>query len=260
MDTTELHGEMTQPLTRRERRQLRRAEMRSGQDSAGRRRWLRRVVLWGLGILVLGGVVWGMTRLAGRVSLPAGDGTLAVPVSDTDHILGPASASATLVEYSDLQCPACKAFQPVLKQLMTEPDLAGKIRLVYRHFPLTSIHKNAELSARAAEAAALQDAFWQMHDKLFEEQAAWSGLSDTAARDTFLGYAEGLGLDRERFESDMDSDAVKDRVQADADGGRQAGVNSTPSFFLNGAKMAQFGSYEEFKAAVSAAANAASNP
>ncbi|HXV27061.1 MAG TPA: DsbA family protein [Candidatus Paceibacterota bacterium] len=232
------------PLTKKERREQRRQDARGEQSSASRRRVLKRVLLWVIVLGVLAGGAWGLYKASERAAVPAGDGTLAVAVTDDENIRGPVDAPVTLVEYSDLQCPACKAFHPVLQQLME--DSGGTVRLVYRHFPIRNIHANADLAARAAEAAGLQGKFWEMHDRIFDEQGTWSGRSSQGARDAFLSYAQELGLDTARLEADMDSDAVKDAVQADLDGALAAGVNATPTFFLNGAQMTGLTSLEDF--------------
>jgi protein-disulfide isomerase len=234
-------------LTRQERRELRRTEQKQQQASSGKRRFVRRLILWTGSIAILAGIGWGMTRLAANVPLPTDEGTLAVPVTDTDLSIGPASASVTLVEYADFQCPACAAFYPVVKQLLQEPDLTGKIRYVFRHFPLKNIHKNAELASRAAQAASIQGKFWEMHDKLFDEQRSWQGLSTQGARDAFMEYARVLEINTEWFAGDLDSAEVAEKVEGDLEGGLRSGVNSTPTFFLNGTRMPQLTSYEEFK-------------
>lgn len=210
-------------------------------------RFWQRVVWWGGGIVLLALVFWGMVQLSGNVQLPAQSGVLTVPVSASENIEGPASASITLVEYSDFQCPACAAFNPIVKQLFSDADLRGKLRLVYRYFPLSTIHANAQLSAHAAQAAALQGKFWQMHDLLFENQLAWESQANAMARTTFAGYAQQLGLDMKKFTADLDSSAVAARVQADYDSGVGSGVHSTPSFFVNGTLMPHPSSYAELK-------------
>lgn len=236
-------------MSKRERRQARRDEARGDVRKAALRRLVRRILLWTAAAGVLAGIVFAVWHAAKSIPIPGtAGGDLSVPVGEGDNIKGPADASATLVEYSDFQCPACGSFYPVLKQLFA--DSKDKVRFVYRNFPLKSLHPNAELAAHAAQAAALQGKFWEMHDKLFEGQAKWSGMSGTGAREVFLGYAGELGLDKARMDKDMDGDAVKSKVQSDVDGGNRAGVNSTPTFYLNGKKLTGFRSVDEFRAAV----------
>ena len=244
-----------QPITKEERRQRRRDERESQSRLDFRHRFTRRVVIWTIVVAVLVGIGWLMFREAGNLPQTT-DGTLSVPVSASDLITGPASASVTLLEYSDFQCPACGAFHPILQQFLADPQASGKVRLVYRYFPLRTIHANAQGSAQAAQAASLQGKFWQMHDRLFEQQAAWENLSQSAAKDKFISYAGDLGIDVPKFTADFDSDAVKNAIQADYDSAVSSGVDSTPTFFVNGNKLPSPTSYDAFKSSVLQSANA----
>lgn len=160
---------------------------------------------------------------------------------------GPLDAKVTLVEYSDFQCPACAAREPLVENLINE--FGNHLRFVYRYFPLRSIHKNSQISSQAAEAADLQGKFWEMHDLLFANQIAWSNLGSEEAQQTFVGYATQLGLDGEKFKTDLTSNAVENAVNEDYDSGEAAGVTSTPTFFLNGAAINP-GTYDEFRTLV----------
>lgn len=163
-------------------------------------------------------------------------------LKESDQVKGEANAPVTIIEYSDFQCPACAAYQPILKQLLADPD--SGIRFAYRHFPLSNIHRNAELAARAAEAAGKQGKFWEMHDTLFENQKSWAEAS--SARSVFAEYANKIGLDISKFESDLDSVEVKEKVYTDAESGNALTVRGTPTFFVNGTKIKNPQSYEEF--------------
>ena len=231
-------------LSRRERRQMLRGQ---GALHSRTHPLIRKSLIWGGSLLVLGLIAWGMSALSSRTITPAGNGTLAVPVNESDNFQGPADAPVTLVEYSDFQCPACAAFFPVVKQALAEPQLKDKVKFVYRAFPLTTIHANAELASRAALAAAAQGKFWEMHDALFKGQSSWAKLSGGAARGIFLGYAKELGVDTAAFESALDSAAVKKAVKEQSDGAVRSGVNSTPTFFINGKEMPQPSSYDAFR-------------
>lgn len=165
-------------------------------------------------------------------------------VSERDWTQGNKKAVVTLIEYGDYQCPPCGNYHPVLKRLNREFE--GQILFVFRNFPLSAIHLNAELAARAAEAAGKQGRFWEMHDLLYEKQQEWS-VSSTP-RDIFLRYARSLNLDPKKFDEDLDSKEVRARVENDFKRGFEAGINSTPTFILNGAKIQTPGSYEEFRA------------
>ena len=139
------------------------------------------------------------------------------------------SSPVVLEEYGDYQCPPCGALHPVIKSL--ESEYGHQLQVVFRHFPL-NIHKNARAAAYAAEAARLQGKFWQMHDQLYRNQNAWKDLED--ARPTFVSYAGGLGLNLDRFRSDMESSSVAQAVEADLKRGQSAGVSGTPTVFIEG--------------------------
>ncbi|MEK7600552.1 MAG: thioredoxin domain-containing protein [Patescibacteria group bacterium] len=163
-----------------------------------------------------------------------GSGTLSsAPVEGEDRIQGSLAASAVLVEYSDFQCPACAQFEPLLQE--AKDAFGDKLTLVYRHFPLRTIHANANLAAQAAEAAGAQGKFWEMHGILFTQQQTWSTASN--ARDLMIGYARQFGLNAEQFVRDMDANATQARIDRDLASGAASGVTGTPSFFLNGAKL-----------------------
>ena len=150
--------------------------------------------------------------------------TLVVPVSDSDHIDGPADAPVTLVEYGDYECPYCGQAYVILQQLK---ELFGdQLRVVYRHFPLATIHPHAQSAAEAAEAAGAQGRFWDMHGLLFENQEA---LED----DDLETYAADIGLDMVRFTHDMTEHRHAARIREDVRGGIRSGVNGTPAFFIN---------------------------
>ena len=122
---------------------------------------------------------------------------------------------------------------------------------MYRHFPLRNIHPNADLAARAAEAAGRQGKFWEMHDLIFEHQKEWADQKD--ARELFVQYAQSLNLDIEQFWVDVDSSEIKDKIDIDSKSGLNFEVNATPTFFLNGEKLQNPRNYEEFKSLIQAA-------
>ncbi len=165
-----------------------------------------------------------------------------------DHVTWSKENKNLLVEYSDIQCPACKSFHDLFKsfEASASPDFAitKKVTLVYRHFPLYQLHKNAFNAAYAAEAASLQGKFWEMTGILFARQNQWSELADP--KEYFSGVAKELKLDLDKFKKDIDSQAVKDRVQTNLTEGEKFGIDSTPTFFLN-AKKVDVKSIDEFK-------------
>jgi protein-disulfide isomerase len=153
---------------------------------------------------------------------------LTLPVSeDRDHIQGPAGAAVTLLEYGDYECPYCGAAYPIIKEVQAR--LGDSLRFVFRNFPISTSHPHAEQAAEAAEAAAAQGKFWEMHDLLYENQAR---LGD----DDLRGHAEQLELDAARFDRELAEHVHAPRVREDFMSGVRSGVNGTPTFYVNGAR------------------------
>jgi protein-disulfide isomerase len=154
--------------------------------------------------------------------------TLALPVSeDRDHIQGPASATVTLLEYGDYECPYCGAAYPIIKDVHAR--MGESLRFVFRNFPITTSHPHAEQAAEAAEAAAAQNRFWPMHDLLYENQ---QNLED----DDLRAYARQLDLDVDLFDRELTQHVHAARVREDFMSGVRSGVNGTPSFYINGVR------------------------
>jgi len=164
-----------------------------------------------------------------------------------NYLPASSSATVTLVEFGDYECPACGVYSPFVKQLLTE--FAGKINYLFRNYPLAQ-HKNASISSYAVEAAGLQGMYWQMHERVYTTQGDWSSLSDPTS--VFTGYAKDLGLDINKFSADMNSSVVKDKVQNDLNDGNTIGITETPTFYLNGQKSTLTGSYDQLKGLVQA--------
>lgn len=151
----------------------------------------------------------------------------------SNHVIGGGAKNVTLVEYGDYQCSVCESYEPVVEQVRTA---YGKdIYFQFRNLPLVALHPNAFAAARAAEAAALQDKFWEMHDTLYN-QTNWQGWTVSSSPiDLFKVYAQQLGLDVNKFQSDFASEKVNDTIQADLSEFKKTGQEpATPSFFLNG--------------------------
>ena len=156
------------------------------------------------------------------------EATLTLPVSeDRDHIQGPAEAAVTLVEYGDYECPYCGAAYPMIKEV--QERMGERLRFVFRNFPISTSHPHAEQAAEAAEAAATQGRFWQMHDLLYENQQR---LGDEDLR----SYAEQLGLEVEPFDRELTEHVHAPRVHEDFMSGVRSGVNGTPTFYINGSR------------------------
>jgi Na+/H+ antiporter NhaA len=162
---------------------------------------------------------------------------------ERDHVRGPLDAPVTVVEYGDFECPYCGQAEPVVRELLRD---FGDVRYVWRHLPLNDVHLHTQLAAEAAEAAAVQGAFWEMHDLLLAHQNA-------LRPGDLIGYAEQLGLDVERFTNDLRDHAGAARVAEDVDSADLSGVSGTPTFFVNGRR--HYGAYDI--ATLSAAVRAA---
>ena len=155
------------------------------------------------------------------------EAALTVPVSDRDHVEGPAEAAVTLVEYGDYECPYCGAAYPIIKDIQAR--MGERLRFVFRNFPITTSHPHAERAAEAAEAAGAQGKFWPMHDLLYENQRR---LLDQDLR----AYGEQLELDLERFGRELAEHVHAERVREDFMGGVRSGVNGTPTFYIDGVR------------------------
>lgn len=144
------------------------------------------------------------------------------------HIRGEAKAQLTIEEFADFQCPPCAALSGIMHQL--EEEYRGRLRIVFRHFPLRN-HQHARPAALAAEAAAFQGKFWEMHDLLYKNQTEWSKAAEI--RPVLIGYAASLGLDPTKFNADMDDPRTAARITADQERAASLGVKQTPTVFLN---------------------------
>ena len=150
---------------------------------------------------------------------------LTIPVSDNDHVQGPADAPVTLVEYGDYECPYCGMAAPIVKRV--QEQMGDRLRFVFRNFPIATSHRLARAAAEAAEAAGGQGKFWEMHDQLYRHQHA---LEDA----DLVRYATRIGLNVEQFEQDLANHTYAQRVRDDYMGGVRSGVSGTPGFFMNG--------------------------
>jgi protein-disulfide isomerase len=162
------------------------------------------------------------------LSIPEDQTLTAKSGRESAHIRGNPDAPVTLEEYGDFQCPPCGMFAAFLGQL--EKEYESRLRVVFRNFPL-AMHQHAREAALAAEAAGLQGHFWEMHDVLYREQETWSKAPNV--RELFESYAGTIGLDLDKFKSDMDSEQAKARVDADRQRGESLGIQTTPTLFIN---------------------------
>lgn len=232
-------------LTKDEKKVLRQEDTRQKMEAEQKRSFWKKVALWSAaGLLVVLGL-WALVIFSTGSSSPTASIKLP-PLTKTDYQSNP-TAPVTLVEYADFQCPACKAYYPLIKQLQS--DFGSKLNVVYRFFPLKTIHQNAINTAKAAYAAGLQGKFWQMHDKLFETQDTWATLPDPEP--TLLSYAKDLGLDAAQFKKDYEAGSTLVVVNTAYDADVAMGLNSTPTFFLQGKQILNNPqSYSDFKALI----------
>lgn len=206
-------------------------------------------VLLGIGVLTLV-IIIGAVFFLGKSS-PTPTNTNAAPVDEKllvrndSYKIASDSAKVTIVEFGDYQCPACAAVHTLTKQVLK--DYAGKVNFIYRHFPLPQ-HKNALISAEAAEAAGEQGKFWQMNDKLYETQDQWA--ENEKPLDIFTVFTKDLGLDTAKFQADVIANKYQDKINRDQNDGNSLKINSTPTFFINGQKLEGVSGYNDFKSKI----------
>lgn len=174
--------------------------------------------------------------------LSANDASEVFSIADTDWVYNRGEGRLTLIEYSDFQCPACAYYKNMISLL--KKDYPDKLQIVYRHYPLSN-HKNARIAARASEAAGKQGKFWEMHDRLFETQEEWENLNDP--RNKFKELAIDIELDVEKFLIDLNDVGLDRNIQHGLSTGNQLKIRGTPTFFLNGEKIPNPKSYQDFK-------------
>lgn len=185
--------------------------------------------------------------------LPQGgfEATTVAAITSTDWVTGNKSAKVSVIEYGDFQCPACGAYEPIMQQM--EKDYASNVQFVFRNYPLPQ-HQNGMITSQAAEAAGLQGKYWEMHDLIYQKQAEWSDASaDTIVSKYLDAYAKSLGLDLTKFNADINSPAVKQKIQNDMAIANAAKVNHTPTFFVDLKQIPNPQSAAAFKAVIDAA-------
>lgn len=227
----------TKTMTKKELKVLRRME-RSQQETGGgdTMKWI---------IMAVGSILF-LAFFVFIVILIKQSKNKPVVISQAGWVRGKKDAKTTLVEFGDFQCPACRTAEPLVRQAMVDFD--GKIKFNFKHFPLISVHPNGMLAARAAEAAGVQNKFWEMHDWLYDNQDLWSGLSGSEAKQKLIDAAVELKLKADQFKKDIDSKAVSDKINETQSEAITLGVNSTPTFYLNNKKIeTNPQNYGEFK-------------
>lgn len=186
-------------------------------------------------VAIFGGIIW--INKSNNTSTFSGDSTKIITEAPiADHVLGPKTQKVVLIEYGDYQCPGCgKMYQPVHD--ITD-KYGDKLTFIFRNMPLTNLHPNALAAATAAEAAGLQDKYFEMHDMLYQTQDAWGTATVADRTNIFADYAAQLGLDVNKFKADLSSKDITDKINRDIKTGRQDfKVDATPTFVLNGQKV-----------------------
>lgn len=187
------------------------------------------LIITGL-LVIFGGIFWFSKSEKQADNNRSGESA----VTTSSHIQGAGNKGVTLIEYGDLECPACGQYYPILKEV--KKKFGDDLKFQFRHFPL-QIHPQARAAHRAAEAAGRQGKFFEMHDMLYERQQSWAGNS--ASAQMFESYAEELNLDMAKYRADVASDSINGVINADIAEGQKAGARATPTFVLNGKTIEQ---------------------
>ena len=214
-------------------------------------------ILWGViaAVVIFGFLTIVYMATSSSSSAPAQVVPETKTIQKTDHVTWSPAKKHILTEYGDFQCPACGAFYQYIKaNIENDKTITNNITFVFREFPLTTVHQHALEAAYAAEAAGQQGKFFEMGNLLFDSQASWG--ESKSVTDTFAGFAKQLKLDMDKYNADLKSKTVKDKINADMDSGNNIGVNSTPTYYLDGVKIdtGSFTSLDQFKQALKEAA------
>lgn len=202
------------------------------------------LILGGIGLLTLVILIGAAFLFSGEKNSPDNSTPVdsAKVVGAKRHKIGSDSAKVTVVEFADFQCPACGAAHPIVQQVLDKYE-DDQVQYIFRHFPLPG-HQNARIAARAAEAAGEQGKFFEMHDMLYENQQEWSESNNP--KDIFQTYSQELGLDMDAFTKALDNKDLAQAIQEDLNAGIELGVNSTPTFYINGVQYPGVLTYDRF--------------
>jgi protein-disulfide isomerase len=206
-----------------------------------------------IAIVVIGLLILGAMGGSPSTATPAGFVATTVPLlTAADWTEGNPNAKVSVIEYGDFECPACGAYFPIMQQLLA--DNSNTVLFAFRNFPLYTVHPDAGIGAQAAEAAGLQGKYWPMHDLLYSDQATWSdSAASSVVSQFFNGYATQLGLNVAKFDQDINSTQVLNKIQADVTSGNAAQIDHTPTFFVNLAQIPNPTSLADFQSVINAA-------
>lgn len=233
----------SQPLSRKEQRQLEREQKHLNQQKMLHSQKMKKRIIALVSVLVVVGAVVGLIFLQQQ--------KLTIVNLTPDPGKGPKDAKVLVTEYGDFQCPACAANAPVVEDLITQ--YGDKIRFEFNDFPLPQ-HQYAVDSAIAAQCAFDQDKFFEIYDMLYAKQNEWaSALTHASAQETIRSYVQGLGLDMTKFDACVVDPNISKRIDEDLNEGRKAGINSTPTFFVNGKRITDTPFSTNLKKAIDAA-------
>ena len=229
---------MEERLTKKEKKELRKLEqMQHVGENSGNKTKL--IISSAVSLLFLAFFAFAIVASKQKANAP-------VKLSNSGWVTGNPASKVTLTEFGDFQCPACKAFEPVIDQV--RKDYGNKVKIVFMHFPLKTAHPNAMLAAKASEAAGAQGKFWEYHDLLYQNQEAWAPLADPTQQ--LLDYAKSLKLDADKFQKDMNDKTLEAKINAQEDEGINVGVSATPTVYINGAYLGVPGGYDSLKAEI----------
>jgi len=185
-------------------------------------------------VVVLGGLI--LVSRQDSIDVSSINPTSILPASAdngniADHVFGKKDSAVIIYEYGDYQCPGCSSAAPAIRKVATKYE--DKIGLVFRNYPLTTIHPNALAAASSAEAAGLQGKYWEMHDKIYDEQQVWENFTVSERTDYFVSLAQNLGLNTATFKTDLESSAVRKKINFDTAIGKKLNITSTPTIYVN---------------------------
>ncbi len=230
------------PMTKKEikaARHLEKLAQKSAGKSSDNMKWI---------IMVIGTVIF-LGFFGTIIFLIKQNQNKPVTLAPTGYVRG--TGKVTLTEFGDFQCPACRAYEPFVRKI--SQDFKGKVKVVYKNFPLTLVHKNAVYAAHAAVAAGNQGKFWEMHDWMYDNQDSWGELPAADAQEQIAAEAKNLKLDMDRFGKDVKSSETAAVVTQTQDEGTQIGVDATPTFYLDNKKIENNPqNYDDFKKLVQA--------
>jgi len=205
---------------------------------------MKQIGVWAGIIAIFFVTTWGLIALVNSRSSASSQVSAPPAISKDDQVLGASTkVKAILIEYADFQCPACKNYALIVRQL--KKDFGDDLLIAYRFFPLINIHQNAMPSSQAAYAAGKQNKFWEMSDMIYENQENWANSAN--AKDLFIEYAKKLDLNIAQFTDDYNADSTRKFIIDQMNSGVSIGINYTPTFFLNGKIIQNPQGYEAFR-------------